>query len=296
MTRWRNLGEFARLVVARFLDDDCPLRAASIAYYALLSIFPFLLAVAAILAHFLEEVRVWAVIQDVLRTYLPPRARAIVLENMEEAIRLRGPVGTASAVAFLWSAAAVVGAVRHSLNRIWNVKRGRPFWRRKVLEVVATLALGSILGSLVAISVGLSLFSELDSRAPYVEPFGGSLLMDVLRESGNILIVFAALVLIYKVLPNRRLQWGWLWPGGPCRRTRARRRATRGVLGPRPVCTLPACLWIDRRHHHLLAVDVFRRDGLAAGCRDLSVPGRFSLTAACGRRACRRASYRVHPP
>lgn len=213
MTRWRNLVRFARSVVARFLDDDCPLRAASIAYYALLSIFPFLLAVAAILAYFLEEARVWTAIQDVLRTYLPPRARASVLENIEEAVRLRGPVGAASAVAFLWSAAAVVGAVRHSLNRIWDVRRGRPFWRRKALEVVATLALGSILGSLVAISVGLSLFSELGSGASYVEPFGGNLLMDVLRESGNILIVFAALVLIYKVLPNRPLRWQWLWPG-----------------------------------------------------------------------------------
>lgn len=213
VTRWRNVWDFARMVVARFLDDDCPLRAASIAYYALLSIFPFLLAVAAILANLLEEARVWAVIQDALRTYLPPRARAIVLENIEEAIRLRGPVGTASAIAFLWSAAAVVGAIRHSLNRVWDVKRARPFWRRKVLEVAATLALGVILGSLIAVSVGLSLLSELGWKAPYVEPSGGSLLIDVLRESGNILIVFAALILIYKVLPNRPLRWQWLWPG-----------------------------------------------------------------------------------
>ncbi|MGH2405805.1 MAG: YhjD/YihY/BrkB family envelope integrity protein [bacterium] len=79
MTRWRNLGSFARSVVARFLDDDCPLTAASIAYYALLSIFPFLLAIAAILAHFLEEARVWAAIHDALCTYLSPRARAASL-------------------------------------------------------------------------------------------------------------------------------------------------------------------------------------------------------------------------
>lgn len=195
------------------MDDDCPVRAAAIAYYALLSIFPFLLAVTTISTHFLEQDRVRAAIQDVLRTYLPVKAQAVVLENIEEAIRLRGPVGTAAIVAFLWSSGAAVGAIRHSLNRVWDVKRGRPFWRRKLLEVAATLALGGILGALVAASVGVSILTELGWRIPLSESPTRIPLAGVVKEVGVVGLVFAAFILVYKLLPNRPLRWRWLWPG-----------------------------------------------------------------------------------
>lgn len=67
-----DLRGLARAVFASFLEHDCLVSAASIAYYALLSIFPFLLAVATVTTHFLEQERVQAAIQEALATYLPP--------------------------------------------------------------------------------------------------------------------------------------------------------------------------------------------------------------------------------
>lgn len=208
-----DLRRFTAVVARKFANDDCPLTAAAIAYYGLLSIFPFLLAVTTISTHFLEQERVRTAIQDVLRTYLPVRARTVVLENMEEAIRLRGPVGAAAIVTFLWSSAAAVGTIRHSLNRMWDVKRSRPFWRRKLLEVTATLVLGSVLGALVAASVGVSILTELGWKIPFSESPARIPLADVLREVSLIGLLFVTFILIYKLLPNRRLPWRWLWPG-----------------------------------------------------------------------------------
>lgn len=208
-----GLRDSVRAVFARFLDDDCPMTAASIAYYTLLSIFPFLLVVATIATQFLQQERVQAAIQEGLRTYVPFRSRAIILDSMQEAVRLRGPVGLTAIVAFLWSSSAAIGAVRHSLNRIWDVERRRPFWRRKLLEVVTTLVVGGILGGLVAMSVGLSILSELGWQIPLVQLLGSVPLAALWQEFGIAVLMFATFLVIYRVLPNHRLRWQWLWPG-----------------------------------------------------------------------------------
>jgi membrane protein len=204
---------FIRATYDSFLEDDCPFAAASIAYYALLSIFPFLLAVAAVSTHFLEHERVQSAIQETLRAYLPERAHAMILENVQEAIRLRGPVGVAAVIAYLWSASAAVGAVRHSLNRIWDVKRRRPFWRRKLLEVGTTLALAGVLGALAIISVGLSILAELGWKIPLFAPFRTLILAGPVREAATLGLAFVAFLLVYSTLPNRPLRLRWLWPG-----------------------------------------------------------------------------------
>lgn len=196
-----------------FLEDDCPFAAASIAYYALLSIFPFLLAVAAVSTHFLEHERVQSAIQETLRAYLPPRAHAVILENVQEAIRLRGPVGVAAVIAYLWSASAAVGAVRHTLNRIWDVKRSRPFWQRKLLEAGTTLALAGVLGALAIISVGLSILADLGWRIPLSGRLHDLVLAGPAREAAALGLAFGAFLLVYGILPNRPLRLRWLWPG-----------------------------------------------------------------------------------
>lgn len=196
-----------------FLEDDCPFAAASIAYYALLSIFPFLLAIAAVSTHFLEQERVQSAIQETLSAYLPQSAHAVILENVQEAIRLRGPVGIAAVVVYLWSASAAVGAVRHALDRIWDVKRSRPFWRRKVLEAGATVMLAGVLAVLAIISVGLSILAELGWWVPLSGSLRDLVLAGPARGAVALAMVFAALLLVYGILPNRPLRLRWLWPG-----------------------------------------------------------------------------------
>lgn len=132
---------------------------------------------------------------------------------MREAVRLRGSVGVVAVIVYLWSSSAAIGAVRHSLNRIWGVKRSRPFWRRKLLEVVTTLILGGILAALVVVSVGLSVLAELGWRIPLSGPFASFVLPGPLREAGTVALVFVTFLVVYGVLPNRPLRWQWLWPG-----------------------------------------------------------------------------------
>ncbi|MDR5684360.1 MAG: YihY/virulence factor BrkB family protein [Armatimonadota bacterium] len=203
---------FGRDVAARFLEDDCLPMAATIAYYALLSIFPLLLGASALATFFLERQDVQAAISEALRAYLPPEAVAAVLRNVDEAVRARGTVGVAAIAVFLWSSSAVAGAARHSLNRVWGVGQERPFWRRKMLEIATTLLFGGILAASLSVSLTLSIVDRFIpaslSDAIHAIPGAGAG-----RVVIPLVLPMLVFLLAYRLLPNRPIRWRWLWPG-----------------------------------------------------------------------------------
>lgn len=78
---------------------------------------------------------------------------------------------------------------------------------------MTTLILGGIVGALVAISMGLSVLAELRWRIPVSAPFRNFALVGPLREAGTVALVFAAFLVVHRILPDRPLPWQWLWPG-----------------------------------------------------------------------------------
>ena len=87
-------GRCARDVLAGFLEHDCPTLAAAVAYHALLSIFPLVLTAMAVGTQFVGETDIQASLRQTLALYLPSDAAAVVLRNVEQAIRARGTVGS----------------------------------------------------------------------------------------------------------------------------------------------------------------------------------------------------------
>lgn len=203
---------FAGDVLSGFLEHDCPTLAAAIAYHALLSIFPLVLAATAIGAQFIDEASVRTSIRQTLALYLPSEAVAVVLHNVEQAIRARGTVGIAAILTSLWTSSAVAGAARHSLNRVWGVNQERVFWRRKVVEVLVTVAVGTILAASLLFSIVLSV---LERFAPPVvlEILRAVPGLDVVRVILPVGLTFLGVLVSYRLLPNHPVRLGWLWPG-----------------------------------------------------------------------------------
>ncbi len=73
-----------------FRAHDGPSLAATVAYCALLSVFPLLLMTTALGAALLDQTQLQAELSRVLRTYLPPQAAAAVERSVYEAVRTRG--------------------------------------------------------------------------------------------------------------------------------------------------------------------------------------------------------------
>src|SRR5690606_15284174 len=114
--------------------------AASIAYYGLVSAFPFLLAAVSIASFFVDEG--WATRQatDLLGEFIP-EGESFVEGVLDDVVRARGTAGFASVLLLLWSGSRVFGSLTAALNIAFDVDDLYGFWKRRLIELVMTLSI-----------------------------------------------------------------------------------------------------------------------------------------------------------
>lgn len=95
--------------------------AASIAYYAFLSLFPLLLGLISLGGFFLESEDVQLRVHELIVQVVPASAD-LVTRNIDTLVRIRGAAGLTSAVVLMWSASKMAGALSRAINRALGVK------------------------------------------------------------------------------------------------------------------------------------------------------------------------------
>jgi len=186
-------------------QDDIFILSGSIAYTALLSIFPLLLAVIAVLGRFVEQPQAQAAALDALRPYVPPDTLALIGDTLVAVARTRSTAGAVAVVGLLWGATAAAGTMRHALNRVLKVREPRACWRRKLVE----LGLVTLGGLFISVSF---LMSAAVQAASALGPLG-AIIERLLRSPAPALVgallpwVFSAasFYVVYRFLPNTRL-------------------------------------------------------------------------------------------
>lgn len=179
--------------------------AASIAYYAILSVFPLLLGIIAVLGLFLPEETVQEQVLQFLGQYFPGSTN-LIEENVREVIQARGTLGIVGIAGLIWSGSLIFGAVGRVINRAWGINQFRPFWIRKPRD----LAMAVSTGLLFFLSIALSIISAILPRLGL--PFEELLLTMVFRGAAFVLGL-AAFSVLYKLMPNTRTHWRHIWPG-----------------------------------------------------------------------------------
>ena len=186
-------------------EDDASHKAAGIAYYAVLSLFPLLLGLIAILGLFLPSEQVQKELFDFFARNLPG-AIDVLEQNIESVIKFRGAIGAVSLVLLLWSASSMFGAINRTINRVWDIHRDRPFYIRKLRDL--SMAMGT--GLLFVLSMGatsiFSILSNLDSSFAATASDIGARLLAFLFSIGIFLV-------LYKFIPNTKTYWSYIWPG-----------------------------------------------------------------------------------
>ncbi|MBF4462479.1 MULTISPECIES: YihY/virulence factor BrkB family protein [unclassified Rathayibacter] len=148
-----------------FGADQCTDLAAALTYYAVLALFPALLAIVSVLGLFGQAQATTDLVLDLVGTL----ASSQVVELLRDPIQALTD-SSAAGIAFvtgvvgaIWSASGYVGAFGRAMNRIYQIDEGRPFWKLRptmlgvtvvtvVLVVVAALIL--VLSGPVAGAVG----------------------------------------------------------------------------------------------------------------------------------------------
>ena len=199
-------------VIREMGEDDATHMAASVSYYAVLSLFPLILALTVIVG--------WVVgtqsRQDDLVEFIVgflPGSEQFVRDSVETVRSLRAAVGVVAVLGLIWSASAVFGSITRVVNRAWDVSQNPPFHKNKPRQL--GMALG--VGALFVLSVSLTSFIqwaatiEIGGRT-VVDLLGGQVFAVLLRLPA-LSISFTIFLAIYKFLPNTKTYWRYIWLG-----------------------------------------------------------------------------------
>jgi membrane protein len=188
-------------------QHDAGHRAAGVAYYAILSIFPLLLGLIAVFGIFLPR----ANLQDELLRFVStnlPGATDLLNQNIVSIINLRGTLGILSVIGLLWGASAMFSAINLAINRAWDIRRDRPFYIRKARELVMVFGIGI----LFLLSLGASAIITILQRVAD-HPAADMIIVNIGSRLVAFLLILAVFMLLYKLVPNTKTHWRYIWPG-----------------------------------------------------------------------------------
>lgn len=200
-----------RGVVGVYNSDDLT-HAASIAYYALLSLFPFLLLVVSAVGSVTADGHARSAALDFVLHYFPTRLEFVTRQlTLFQETRVR--FGVAGSIALIWASLGVFSAISTAVNHAWGVEQQRSYLKHKFVSFLMLLATASILLiAVVLISaghvVGASWFAKVLARFPGLLALGG---LGV--RSGATVLLMVAVGFIFYFIPNARVRLRDVWVG-----------------------------------------------------------------------------------
>jgi YihY family inner membrane protein len=186
--------------------------ASSIAYYALLSLFPFLLIVLSVLgAATASEADRAAVLDFVLRYF--PRQFDFVTGQLDAFRSSRVTLGIAGTLLTIWASLGVFSAVSTAVNYAWGVEKLPSYFKHQLVAFVmlGTAGLLTLFALLIVTAyphVRALWFAEAAARVPFVAVVAAF----VSRWSPTAILVLVV-ALVFRFVPNTRVRFRDVWPG-----------------------------------------------------------------------------------
>jgi membrane protein len=204
-----NAWKLLKDTVLAFIEDEALSRGAAIAFYTVTSLAPVLLIVIAIAG--------LAFGRDAAQNTMTAQLGSLMGRQTAEVLQtaIASAAGKSSGimatiigiVTLAATASGVFGEMQSALNAIWKAKSEGTVVSRLIRARVASLGLVAALGFLLLVSLvvsaGLTAFGNyLNSILPY-----GKLILTVLNGVVSLALISVLFAAIYKVLPDRHLEW-----------------------------------------------------------------------------------------
>lgn len=187
--------------------------AASIAYYALLSLFPFFLLAFATLASVTSADADRVEVLGFVLRYFPRQFEFVT--NQLDAMQLAGvKLGITGSIVMVWAAMGVFGAVTSAVNHAWGVEKQPSYLKHKLISfvmlVVASVLL--LIGLLLVSAINVAearWFSVVMVHAPGLL----SGLRSVALQSATTIIFIVLVGLVFYFVPNAKVRFRDVWVG-----------------------------------------------------------------------------------
>jgi len=205
--------QFGKEVYREYLHDNVSDSAATLSYYFVFSLFPFLVFLATMTAYIPGVKSSVGTMLSRARAILPPQAMGIIDQHVRGLVNQPRPkLLTIGLIVTLYSASRGVDAVRKALNLAYDVKESRPFWKTEAIAFGMTLggALLVLLGVAALVAggdLGLWLAQHLDIAKEYV------LVWSWLRWPITALVIMFCAALGYYLLPDVKQEFKFITPG-----------------------------------------------------------------------------------
>lgn len=208
--RQSKFYEYTKKLLARLKEDALPDLSAQITYYLILSFFPFLLFI-------INMISYTSLSEDILfanfSTFLPTETGELLKKILVHTVEAKSAfILVLSLLAALWSSSRGIAAIMKGVNKAYGSNEKRGFIKLRATALFATfgfslliitalfsLVLGEVIGKYVfGLLHAQSIFPIVWSISRYIIP---------------LLLMFVSLMLLYKVLPDRKLTFKEVWPG-----------------------------------------------------------------------------------
>lgn len=196
---------FAKELGQELKRDNTSMIAASLSYYAMLAIFPALIAAISIYALVLDPDSLADTIES-FASVLPDNVLKILDEQLTDIVSSpRGGLGAGAAIsilATLWTASGGTKSLIKGLNIAYDVEEHRPFLIQRAIAYGITIGLIGFVVTAAALVTVVPAWLDLEGTARAWFNFG--------RWPGLFAAVVLGLGVLYKLAPNRpsgRSRW-----------------------------------------------------------------------------------------
>jgi membrane protein len=209
----------------RWSDDNCLRLGASLAYYAVFSIFPLLLlAVTAVGFVMGEDPQMRARLLDTVAAATSPAFKTLfdqTLSDMQKHQTARGVGALVGFVALFVGSSAVFSELDATINQIWRVKRpeGLGFWgtvvnavKGKALSFVVVVAAALALLVSLVVSAVLSAVGETVAGATPAALAHLNLWI-VIETASSVGVLTVVLAAVFRLIPRTRVEWSDVFGG-----------------------------------------------------------------------------------
>jgi membrane protein len=205
----RESGVVATLkrTVAEFKDDGLTDWAAALTYYAVLSLFPALIALVSVVGLVMDPKQIVDALTDLVEEIGPESAVKTFSGPIDSLAHSQAEAGVLLFVGLagaLWSASGWVGGMFRASNAIYETEEGRPFYKLRPLQVAVTLVMVLLLMLLL---IALVLTGPIAREVGNAVGAGDTAvsIWNVAKWPVMLLVALFMLAVVYYVAPNARL-------------------------------------------------------------------------------------------
>lgn len=204
LASWRGVGEL--------YDSEALTHAASVAYYALISLFPCLLLSLAILGELTADAAERdEVVRFVFRYF--PRQFDFITGQLDAFKTTPVTFGAGGILMLIWASTGVFNALTSAVNHAWGVEKRRSFLRHRLVAFLMLVSAGGVLllGLILASAVRLAESSRFGTAIHDSSWFGWA--SGVTGHSAATVLLILCVALMFYFIPNTKVRFRDVWPG-----------------------------------------------------------------------------------